>query len=161
MVDKEDPDKKCDLKVAQTKISPEKSDETSETNDIDSIPKTSELKSKQTNISIEKSEESSGKNDTDDSVMTSPPEIQPKRGRHKKQQNNVDEKDIKVPKRGGRRVKGEDFEEVLPKSPPLDDDVLVEAGDLADGSPATPESGKNETKPVVVKRKTKTKTTKK
>lgn len=93
--------------------------------------------------------------------MTSPLEILPKRGRHKKQQNNVDEKDIKVPKRGGRRVKGEDFEDALLKSPPLDDGVLVEAGDLADGSPATPESGKNETKPVVVKRKTKTKTSKK
>lgn len=116
---------------------------------------------KQINVSTEKSEESSSKNDTDDSAIISPPEIQQKRGRYKKQQTIVDEKDIKVPKRGGRRVKGEDFEEVVQKSPPLEDGLLVEAGDVADGSPDTPESGKNETKPVVIKRKIKTKTTKK
>ncbi|XP_025204452.1 transcriptional regulator ATRX homolog [Melanaphis sacchari] len=129
-----------------------------------------DLEKKQKNVpktkknikSPEKSEESSEINESDDSNKT--PEIKPKRERKFKQidvEKKDDEfKEIKAPKRGGRKAKVEDLDdEVLQKSPPTEHEIYLETEDLADDLPHTPESKKKEVKPIA-KRKTKAKSKK-
>lgn len=151
-------------KSTQANSSP---DYKNKTDDSDSVPKTLELKpkrakkGKQIIMSPEKSEESNGKNDSDNT----PPEVKLKGVRKGKQTNiepkEIEEKDKMSKTRGGRKVKGEDFEEVMPKSPSANNIELIQTGDLPNGVLTSPEYGKKENKPAVVKRKTKAKTGKK
>lgn len=123
------------------------------------VPKTKKIVKSPENF-----EESSEINETDDSNKS--PEIKPKRER-KFKQNDLDQKDdnfkeIKSRKRGGRKPKVEDFdEEVQQKSPlPVEHEINLEFEDLADDLPDTPESEKEEVKPIAAKRKTKAKSRK-
>jgi len=122
-----------------------------------SVPKT-----KKNIKSPEKSEESSEINESDDSNKT--PITKPKRER-KFKQTDVEKKDdevkeIKAPKRGGRKAKVEDLdEEVLQKSLPAEQEINLESEDIADDLSHTPESGKKEVK-TIAKRKTKAKSKK-
>ncbi|CAH1738200.1 enolase-phosphatase E1-like [Aphis gossypii] len=119
-------------------------------------------KTKKNIKSPEKSEESSEINESDDSNKT--PETKPKRER-KFKQTDVEKKDdnvkeVKAPKRGGRKAKVEDLdEEVLQKSPPAEQEINLESEDIADDLPHTPESAKKEIK-TIAKRKTKAKSKK-
>ncbi|KAF0761975.1 enolase-phosphatase E1-like, partial [Aphis craccivora] len=111
-----------------------------------SLPKT-----KKNIKSPEKSEESSEINESDDSNKT--PETKPKRERKFKQtdveKKDNDVKEIKAPKRGGRKAKVEDLdEEVLQKSPPAEQEINLESEDIADDLPHTPESAKKEVKTI-------------
>lgn len=119
-------------------------------------------KNKKNIKSPENSEESSDKNETDNSNKS--PEIKPKRVR-KLKQIDVDQKDdnlkeIIAPKRGGRKAKVEELAEEVLKNSPFSDEINQQSGDLPEDLPDTPDSEKNDVKPVAAKRKTKAKSKK-
>lgn len=152
-----------------TNKSPQNSEESSgknESEDSDIIAKTPEPKIKRVRKGkVNKSpEESSEKNTDDDSdIVAKMANIKSKRickGRQVVEENSIEEKNLKLKKRGGRKVKDKDFEEdLMQKSPPVCsiEEQNIQTGDLPTGLPDNPESGKNEIKPVAAKRKTKAK----
>lgn len=148
------------------KNSPQNSEESSakhDSEDSDIIAKTPELKIKRVRKGkVNKlHEESSEKNTDEDSDVAKMLSVKTKRickGRQVVEENNVEKSSILV-KRGARKVKGTDFEEIIQKSPPVSviEEQNIKTGDLPDGLPDNPESGKNEYKPAAVKRKIKAK----
>ncbi|XP_050434375.1 myb-like protein X [Adelges cooleyi] len=101
--------------------------------------------------------EPTGNNEEDETYLVVTPvkivaKSNAKRGGRKEKQNevenNVEEKETKLQKR--RKAKGHDFEEAV------EEGSEEKTGDVPSGLPDTPESGKDEVKPVV-KRKTKAK----
>lgn len=160
---KEDKEEKVPKPSSRSRAAPKVMDKPNSEKDLEKKQK-SVPKSKKNTKASELSEESSKIHETDDSNKS--PEIKPKRERKLKQtdveQKDNDLKEIKAPKRGGRRAKVEDLdeEEVQQKSPPIEREKIQESEDLADNFSDTPESDKKEVKPVAAKRKTKTKSRK-
>lgn len=151
------------LVTKNTNKSPQNSEESSgknESEDSDIIFKTPELKIKRVRKGkVNKSpEESSEKNTDDDSdIVAKMASIKSKRickGRQVVEESSIEEKNLKLKKRAGRKVKDKDIEKSLPVS--VEEQNMI-TGDLPVGLPDNPESGKNEIKPVAAKRKTKAK----
>jgi len=148
-----------------TNKSPQNSEESSGKNEIevsDIVAITPELKTKRVRKGkVNKSpDESSEKNTVDDSdIVDKMANIKSKRvckGRQVVEVNSIEEKNLKLKKRGGRKVKDKDFEEdLMQKSLPVGGIEQNITGDLPDGLPDNPEFGKNDIKPVAAKRKAK------
>lgn len=125
-----------------------KSSDLNDSDDIDKIAttKTERIKPKRGGKKgIKSSDDSSGNNDISDSEKTedkAPLQI------------NIEQKDvIGKPKRGRK---------IVQKSPsPCNEEENIKTGDVPNGLPDNPESGKNDIKPTAVKRKTKAKPAKK
>lgn len=104
---------------------------------------------------IKSSDDSSGNNDLSDSEVIS----------NKLQQVNSEQTNVPEKPKRGRRVKDKELNEndlpKIPTSPSANDGEGIKIGNLPDGLPDNPESGKHNVKPTVVKRKTKAKPAKK
>lgn len=142
----------------------EESSEKCVSEDLDIIPKTPELKRKRVrkgkvNKLLEELKEKKN-DDLDVAKMSNITLRRICKGRPVVEENSIAEKNIKLPKRGGRKGKDANFEEeVMQNSPDVGniEEQNFKTEDLPDVFPDNPESGKNENKPLAVKRKTKAK----